>query len=163
MQFYLKPVGEPRCIFIILNEDDRSQYVVVEKNTSLGCKFFLLDCNHSIVGRISGVRISDAVQYSIAAGGKRMRVAVDYTSVRRPVRIRGKRWRFRGDMLTRSFDILNTADQVVMTHGKCWSMARDCYAIDISDEENVPLFLCLAAIIDLTISGGCTAPLPAGG
>jgi uncharacterized protein YxjI len=163
LQFYLKPVGEPRCLFTILNENGCPEYEVVGKDTSLGCKFFLLDGNQNVVGRITGVRISDAVQYSVAAGGKRLRVAVNYTSVRRPVRIRGKRWRFRGNMLTRSFDILNAADQVVMTHGKCWSMARDCYAIDILDGDCVLLFLCLAAIIDLTISSGCTAPLPAGG
>jgi uncharacterized protein YxjI len=163
LQFYLKPVGGPRCLFTILNANGHPEYEVVGKHTSLGCKFFLLDCNRSVVGRIFGVRISGAVQYSAAAGGKRLNVAVNHTSVRRPVRIRGKRWRFRGNMITRSFDIVNAADQVVMTHGKCWNMARDCYAIDISDEENTLLFLCLAAIIDLTISSGCTAPLPAGG
>ncbi|XOQ43979.1 MAG: hypothetical protein ACFWTN_05955 [Clostridium sp.] len=54
MQFYLKPVGGPRCLFTILNANGHPEYEVVGKHTSLGCKFFLLDCNRSVVGRIFG-------------------------------------------------------------------------------------------------------------
>ena len=163
LQFYLKPVGGSRCLFNILKSNGHPIYEVIGQTTAFGCKFFLLDCKQNVIGRIFGVRISGAVRYSISAGGKRIRVTVNHTATQRPVRIRGKHWHFRGSLLSRSFDILNSAEQIVMTHGKCWDMAGDCYAVDISDRENVPVCLCLAVIIDCVISSGCTAPLLAGG
>lgn len=163
MQFYLKPVGGVHCLFAILNSKGRTVYEVTGKSTPFGSKFFLTDCEHNVAGRISGVCLSDAAQYSAAAGGEKIRVSIRWNAFRRPVRIRGKRWHLRGSVPTRSFDILNEASQVVMTHGKCWGMAGDCYAVEIADQGNVPLCLCLAVIIDCTIPGGCTSPIPARG
>lgn len=163
MQFYLKPVGGTHCLFSVLNSDGHPVYEVTGKVTPFGCRILLLDFEHNTAGRISGVRFSNSVQYSVSAGGRRIRATVNYSSFRRPVRIAGKRWRFRGSLLTHSYDILNEAAQIVMTHGKCWGMAGDCYAIDITDPENIPLCLCLAVLLDCTVSGGCKQPAMAGG
>ncbi|WP_411676291.1 LURP-one-related/scramblase family protein [Caproicibacter sp.] len=163
MQFYIKPVGGAHCLFTILNSKGQPVYEVTGRTTPFGNRFFLLDGAHDVVGRISAVRISGAAQYSAAAGGEKIHVVINGFSLRRPVRIRGKHWHFRGSFLTRSFDILNEASQVVMTHGKYWGVAGDCYGVDINDRENILLCLCLAVLIDCTVSGNCSAPVPAGG
>lgn len=163
MRFYVKPVGGAHCLFAILNSDGHPVYEVTGTITPFGCRILLLDFERRTVGRISGVRFANSVQYSASAGGQRIRVNVNYSSFRRPVRIRGKRWRFRGSLLSRSYDILNEIPQVVMTHGKCWGMEGDCYAVEIAGPENIPLCLCLAVLLDCTVSGACAAPALAGG
>lgn len=163
MQFYLKTVGGTHCLFTILNFDGHPVFEVSGKITPFVCRMLLFNEEHGVVGRISGVRISNSTRYSVVAGGQRIRVTVNDSSFRRPVRILGKRWRFRGSLLVRSFDIVNEISQVVMTHGKCWGTAGDCYAVEIANPENVPLCLCIAALLDCTASGGCPAPILAGG
>lgn len=163
MQFYLKPVGGAHCLFTILNFDGHLVYEVTGKITPFGCRILLLDDERRCVGRISGVHFSNSAQYSAAAGGQRIRVSVNNTSSRRPVRIKGKHWRFRGSLLTHSFDILNDLPQIIMTHGKCWGMSGDCYAVGIESPENILLCLCLAVILDCTVSGACRQPILAGG
>ena len=164
MQYYLKPVSGTRCLFVVLNSSGRPVYEVTGEFSSFGRRFFLLAAERNVVGRIPSVRISSASQYSISAGGERARVSVNFASARRPVVIRGKRWRFRGSLLLRSFDIVDEARQaVVMTHGRCWEMGRDCYAVEVAEPEHGPLCLCLAVVVDCTVPGGRTVPVPAGG
>lgn len=163
MQYYLKPAGGAHCLFTILDSQGNAAYEVTGKGNPFGRRFLLVDRDHNIAGRISGVRISNTVQYSAAAGGERMRVSINCDSLRCPVRIKGKRWRFRGSILTRSFDVLDESSKTVMTHGKCWRAADDCYGIEISPSESVPLCLCLAVMIDCTIPSGCRVAVPAGG
>ena len=163
MQFYLKPVGGIRCLFTVLNSNGHPVYEVTGKMTTFGCRLFLLDETRQPVGRISGVRFSNYVKYSVSAGGKKVQMILNESFSRSPVRIVGKRWYFRGSLVTHSFDILDDAAQTVMTHGKCWGMEGDCYAVEILNLGNVPLCLCLAALLDCTVSGGCAAPVLAGG
>lgn len=163
MQFYLRPVSGPRCLFVVLNSSGRPVYEVVGAFFPFGRRFFLLDEERNVVGRVSGVRLNGACQYSIAAGGKRIRMAVNYTVPRHPVKIHGRRWRFRGSVLTRSFDLIDESQQVVMTHGRCWWVGGECYALEVSDPEKAAICLCIAAVIDATVLRGCSVPVPAGG
>lgn len=163
MQFYLKTVGGTHCLFTVLNFDGHPVFEVSGKITPFVCRMLLLNEEHGVVGRISGMRISDSTRYSVVAGGQRIRVTVNYSSSRRPVRLIGKRWHFRGSLLMRSFDFVGDGSQVIMTHGKCWGIAGDCYAVEITDPENVPLCLCIAALLDCTVTGGCAEPILAGG
>ncbi|MCI1966746.1 MAG: hypothetical protein LKJ17_11550 [Oscillospiraceae bacterium] len=163
MQFYLKPVGGTQCLFTILDHQGLPAYEASGKMTPSGCKILLLDEKRAVAGRISGVRFAQFALYSVHAGRNKVSAAVNYGSFRQPVRLRGKRWKFRGNLETHSFDIVNRHSQVVMVHGKCWKMPGDCYAVQIAGSENVPLCLCLAVLLDCAVSGGCAAPLLAGG
>ncbi len=163
MQFYLKPLGGPRCLFAIRDPGGHRVYEVTGKTTPFGNQFFLFDKEHRLAGRSSGVRLSGVSRYSVLAGKKRLLVTIGSPVSRQPVRIRGKRWYFRGSLLTRSFDLLDEASQTVMTHGRCWEQSGNCYAVEISKPEDVPLCLCLSVLIDCTILGGHTLPVPAGG
>lgn len=164
MQYYLKTVSGAHCLFVVLNSSGRPVYEVTGEFSSFGRRFFLLDAERNVVGRISSVHISSVCRYSISAGGERVRVSVNPSSARRPVAIRGKRWRFRGSLLLRSFDVVDESRQaVVMTHGRCWEMGGNCYAVEIAEPEYGPLCLCLAVVVDCTVPGGHTVPVPAGG
>jgi len=77
-----------------------------------------------------------------------------------PIKIRGVNWRFRGDLLTRSFDLVDIDSAVVMTHGRCWNQNGDCFAIEVTKESDVLLCLCIAVILDNTVFGSLTAALP---
>ena len=163
MRFYLKTEGGARCFFCVEDESGNPVYEVTGKISSFSQHFILSGCGGKVVGKISGVHLSSASQYSVAAGGERIRVSLNIASQRRPIRIIGRRWRFRGNLLTRSFDFVDHAQRTVMTHGRCWEQGGSCYAVEIADAENVLLCLCLAIIADSTIQGGSAVPVPAGG
>ena len=163
MRFYLKPGSGASCLFVIRDSRGNPAYEAAGEFFSFGQRFLLYDGARNVVAKISGVRLSSVCQYSVSVGKERIRVSVNGSSQRRPLRIIGKRWRFRGSLFTRSFDFVDSAQRVVMTHGRCWETGGDCYAVEIADPENVPFCLCLAVIADCTVQGGHTVPVPAGG
>lgn len=163
MRFYLKSVSGSPCLFVIQDSCGNSVYEVTGEFFSFGQRFLLYDGARNVAAKISGVRLSSVCQYSVSAGKERIRVSANGLSQRRPLRIIGRRWRFRGSLLTRSFDFVDSAQRVVMTHGRCWETGGDCYAVEIADPKNVLFCLCLAVIADCTVQGGRTIPVPAGG
>lgn len=162
MQFYLKPVMGADTLFVIMDHCGRAVYEVTARPYSLGRRYYLVDTDCSRVARISCVRLSVAFQYSITVGRQHLRMTVDFSSQRRPVKFRGKRWRFRGNATIRSFDILNENSQVIMTHGRCWGTHGDCYAMELKDPSRALLCLCVAVAIDSTVQSGLTSAVPAG-
>lgn len=163
MRFYLKTENGAHRLFSVEDDCGNPVYEVTGRVSSFSHRFVLSDCERNAVGKVSGVRLSSASQYSVTAGRERIRVSLNVSSARRPMRIIGRRWRFRGSLLTRSFDFVDPRQRTVMTHGRCWERGGDCYAVEIADPENVPLCLCLAVIADCSVQGGCAVPVPAGG
>jgi uncharacterized protein YxjI len=160
MQFYLKPVSGFKTFFLVLNSCGVPVYEIQGDFTPIGCRFYLLDGCRKEIARISGVRLSTTCQYSISSQGERVRLTLNVTAPRRAVKLRGIPWRFRGNVLLRSFDILDAQARIVMTHSRCWSVHGDCYAVDIPEPAHVPLCLCVAAIIDSTVLGGISVLAP---
>lgn len=156
MQFYLKPVSGAETLFLVLNSCGVAVGEFRGGCTPIGCRMTLSDSRREIA-RVSGVRLSRSCQYSVSAGSEHMRMTLDVASARRPVRFRGMPWRFRGSVLIRSFDILDAQSHVIMTHGRCWGIHGDCYAIEIPEAAHAPLCLCAAAVIDSVVLTGLSA------
>ena len=96
-----------------------------------------------------------------------MRLTIKPRAPHHPVQVKGVPWRFRGSILTRSFDFVEDRDEhgkprVVMTHGHCWNARDGCYAVEIFQEGDMPLALCAAIAVDTSILGGSAVPVPAG-
>ena len=147
MKFYINQSTGTDALFTIIDSVGQSVYCVTGDTTSIGSKYYLLDKGKSQVARISKVGFPTISKYTITIDDNM-------------IKIKGKKWRFRGDLLTRSYDLIDTDSSVIMTHGRCWNENGDCFAVDILDESNVILCLCIAVILDSTLIGGSAKPLP---
>lgn len=164
MHFFLKPESGDRILFAVLDSCGNPAYRVAGEPTSLGCRYTLRGEDGSSAARMSGVTFPSDVHYSISAGSRHILVTVRPEASHRAVRFKGVRWRFRGNILVRSFDIVEDRPpeqpRVIMTHGRCWNRHGDCYAIEIPCGADVPLALCTAVAVDCAVVGGCVSPVP---
>lgn len=162
MKYYLKPDNGVKTVFTVLDSTGRPVYVVKMDVSALRRHFLLVDGNGSTVAKIMCIRISSAFQYTVSANKKYALVTVDVKAQHQPVKIKGVRWRFRGDVLTRTFDITDESGRIMMTHGRCWNMGSICYAVDIHNDVCTDTELCLsiATAVDCTDLGCITAPVP---
>ncbi len=163
MQFYLRQGTDPDALFSVMEPSGQLVYRVKGDSLSIGGKFYLLDSAGKEAARIFSVGVTAISKYAIQVGDKeRARVTWNFNAKREQVKIKGVHWRFRGDLAARSYDILDIDSSVVMTHGRCWNKIGDCYAVQVTNESDALLCLCLAVILDSTVIGGTAAPVPAG-
>lgn len=162
MQFYIKQSTDPDTLFTIMNSSGQPVYRVTGDSLSIGSKLCMLDGGNNEIARIYSVGLTTISRYTISVGDKeRARVSWNFNAKRQQVKIKGVNWRFRGDLASRSYDIIDIDSAVVMSHGRCWNQIGDCYAADIANESDVPVCLCLAVILDSTLIGGTVAAVPA--
>ena len=168
MQFYLKPEGGPKLLFSVLDGGGRPVYEVNGDYLSFGNRFVLRAPEGETVARLTGVCLPGVFRYTAASGIRRIRIWIRPDAVHRAVQFKGVDWRFRGSVITRSFDIVEKqkqthgASSVVMTHGRCWNGRNDCYAVTVTREADAPLALCVAVAVDSAVLRGCVSPVPAG-
>jgi len=167
VQFFLKPESGPGLLFSILNEQGYPAYEAAGEFTPLGCRCTLRTPGGISVARMTGVCLPNSFRCSVVQGKRKIQVYLHLgASSRAPVRFRGVRWRFRGSLVTRSFDVVeelpHSHARVVMTHGRCWNGSGDCYAVTVARAEDVPLALCVAVAVDSSAQNGCLQPVPAG-
>lgn len=161
MKFYIKQSTGTDALFTVIDSLGQSIYRVAGDSLSIGSKFYLIDNNENEAARIFSVGIPTLSKFSIFIDDKDCaRVTINLKAAHSPIKIRGVKWRFRGDLLTRSFDLVDDGSAVVMTHGRCWNQNGDCFAIEVTRESDVLLCLCIAVILDNTVFGGLTAALP---
>lgn len=166
MQFYLKPEGGPKLLFSVLDGSGKLVYEVRGESLSFGNRFTLHLPEGGTAARLTGVCLPGLFRYTAASGTRRVRISIRPGAAHRAVQFKGMDWRFRGSLLTRSFDVVEErrglAPLVVMTHGRCWAERTDCYAVTVAREADVPLALCVAVAVDCAILSGFAAPVPAG-
>lgn len=161
MKFFIQQSTETNELFSVMDSLGQPVYRVTGDSVALGNKIFLIDQNGQEAARIFSVGLTTIAKYSVFIGEKeRARVIQNLGRSRQPIKIKGVNWTFRGDLLTRSYDIVNADSAVVMTHGRCWNNVGDCYAVEITREADVLVCLCLSVILDNTVITGSAAALP---
>ncbi len=163
MKFYLQQSTNPDTLFAVSDFLGQPVYRVTGDSLSIGSKTYLIDQNKKEAARIFSVGLTTISKYAIFIGDKeRARVIQNLSAARQPIKIKGVSWRFRGDLATRSYDIVDVDSTVIMTHGRCWNASGDCYAVDVTRESDVLVCLCLSVILDSTVIGSIAAALPVG-
>lgn len=166
LQFYLKPEGGPKLLFTVLDDRGRLAYEVRGEYLSIGSHCILRESEGGTAAHLTGVLLPGMSRYTVTSGVHRLRIWIRPGAAHRAVQFKGADWRFRGNVITRSFDIVekrrNGESCVIMTHGRCWNGRNDCYAVTVLREADVPLCLCTAVAVDCTEMGGCASPVPAG-
>lgn len=120
----------------------------------------LLNMEQKQEARIVRMGLSTISTYTITMDNKeKARVMQNLVSQKMPYRILSPNWKFRGCVQTRSFDVLDADENLVMSHGLCWDTPRNCFSMEIHLETEVPLCISIAAIIDSAALCGTAVPL----
>lgn len=164
MKYYLKPDGSIKTAFTVLDSSGSTVYTVKTDISALRRRFLLTDTNGDVAAKIVCIRISSASQYTVSANKKHALITVDFQSQNQPVKIKGVRWQFRGDVITRTFDIIDDTGKIIMSHGRCWNINSACYAMEINEAVFKDIELCvgIAIAVDCTDLGSVAAPVPIG-
>lgn len=168
VQLYLKPEsGRSKVLFSVLDEGGKLLYEVCGEYLSVGAHFALHIPDGGTAAKLTGVCLPGMYRFTAVSGTRRLRIWVRTQAPHRSVQFKGLNWRFRGSLLTRSFDVVedhrgHSEPSVVMTHGSCWMGRSECYAVTVTQEANIPLALCVAVAIDCAAPNGCASPVPAG-
>ena len=159
MEFYIKPCTAEGSLFVICNAAGEQVYYVTGENNALGGKLYLKDCNGREVVKIRRLGTPEISRYSICVQGKeRAGILQNFIGSRPVYRLYGVSWSFRGNVLSRSFDIIDVDGGVLMTHGCCWRAKGDCFAVTVTRDADAPLCLAIAVVIDsLVLNGGAVA------
>lgn len=162
MQFYICQGSDTDALFTIMDSAGQPVFRVTGDSLAIGNKLSMIDVANVEIARIYSVGLPNLSKYTISVGEKeRARVTWNSSAKQQKVKIKGVSWRFRGDLISRSYDIINVDSSVVMSHGRCWNKIGDCYGVEIHEEADVPVCLCLAVILDSTVFGGVAVPAPA--
>ena len=162
MDYYLNRHTEAgSTLFDLFDTAGTCLYTVEGDWGSFGGKLYLRDASGAETAKISCVGIHGLCKYSVQVGEReRMRVTHNLASSGGSLRLSKTDWSLRGDLLTRSFDAVDGRGNVRMTHAPCWTAHGDGYGIHVERQQDVPLSLCLAVIVDnAALCGpGCAVP-----
>lgn len=162
MNLYLKQDTAANAgLFIVYDACGRVIYSLTGDAQTLGGKMVLRTVAGEEAARITHMGLAGISRYTIIVGEKeRARILQNLASTKMPFRIRGIPWRLRGDLLMRNFDLVDASDAVVMSHGRCWESSGECFALDIAQEKNLLLCICIAVVIDSSAQAGSAVALP---
>ncbi len=165
MKFYIKQsTADGNEVFTILNEVGQPVYHVQSDESTLTGKLKILDTQKNVVAKINRIGVVGFSRYDISIDDKDCaRITQNLAAAVTPkFKIHGVSWHFRGNMLLRTFDVLNVDHSIVMTHARNWGVNGECFAVDIALPQNEVLCLCIAVVIDSIVMGGIGVALPVG-
>ncbi len=156
MRLFLKQdTSEEGGCFVILDESGDICFRVTGEPVFGGTVLYLF-------GR-EGLRLARIRQYAmqpycfsvITAGeGESATLLQNPAGGKALLKVSRKNWRLRGDIIARSFDLIDASGRVLMIHGKCWEPRRSYYEINLNEERNAVLCLSIAVCIDYLASCG---------
>lgn len=164
MKFFLKQNTEGgKEVFIIYDDMGQPAYHVISDKNALSSKLILQDVAEKTVAKINRIGVLTLSRYDISVDDKECAHITQSLSAAIPkLKVHGLNWHFRGDIVLRSFDVLDIDRTLIMTHGRNWGPYGECFAIDIAKPQNELLCLCIAVAIDSMVMGGIGAVLPVG-
>ena len=121
MEFYVKPCAAESSLFAVYGAAGELLYQITGENSALSGKLYLIDSGGRETAKIRRLGTSEISRYSIFVQGKEQAGVLQNFIGAKPVyRLYGVPWSFRGDVLSRSFDVIDVDGGVLMTHGRCW-------------------------------------------
>lgn len=162
MRFYIKQDCGTAALFTVWGEQGELLYSVTGGNGSLLDRTFVFDPDQRERARIVKMGTSLLAQHSIYLGeAEAARVIRNLAASKKPFSIKGIKWCFRGDVIMRCFDVVDTFHHLVMTHSVCWDSTGNCFAVEVSPGFDPLLCLCISLVVDSTAMGGAAAAVPA--
>ena len=164
MKLYLKRTSaETGALFLVFGENGKIVYRIAgDRSPFLDTICVIYE--GKVAAKIQRVGAVTLSKYNVFVDGtKRFGMIQEFAGTCPRFLFQGVRWKLRGDMALRSFDLIDVDGSVLMTHGRCWSACGDCYGLSFFYEELVLPCLCAAVVVDsLAQNGGRAVVIPSG-
>ena len=165
MKFYLKQNSCPAAglfeFFTVYGECGSPLYRFLGERNSFTSKIRLQDFQGLERAHITRVGTAVLSQYVIYSQGRSQAFILHSIATKgQPYRIKGIDWTLAGNIYTRNYEIRQKSGALVMRHSSCWKAAEPAFSLDIMQECDRDLALCIATIIDSTLVSGEPTPVP---
>ena len=155
MKFFIqrdKTVGEK--LFIVFDEQGREKYFVTgSKNTC-----FISDTKERVLVKIHRLPLPALKAFSISSGNYNIKFFVNTSSKTPSCYFFGNSWLIRGDILTNTFDVIDSDNSLVASHRVSFSEKKG-YELEIISEHNELFFIATAVCVDIEAKVGEAKPL----
>jgi len=148
MKLYIKQkVFSWRDRFAVKDVNARDCWFAQGEVFTFGRKLHVYDANGAEAAFIRQKVLSFLPRYFIEIGGNEYEFVKDFTLLRPKYRIRNLGWSVSGDFFAHNYDVSDSHSEI-MRISKAWLSWGDFYELDIADERNELLCLCVALTID---------------
>lgn len=146
MKLYIKrDKSTDDSMFIVFDEIcEEKYYVTGSKNTMT-----LTDLHHNKLMTVKRMPLPALKAYSISAGNKNIKFIMNNSLSSVACYFYGIPWHIRGDVFTKSFDIIDADNSLVATHFMRFSRCGDGYELNVMNERRELLCIGTAICVNL--------------
>lgn len=152
MKLYMKQkVFSFTTQFSLLDERGYDVYHVEGEFLSLGARLHVLDTQGNEVAFLRQKLFNLLRRYIVEIGGvERAAIQKQFTFFQSKFDIEGPGWQLDGDFLAHEFSLMQ-GNTCIMRVSKQWLTFGDCYELDIADNADTLLCVCIALAIDMAL------------
>ncbi len=133
---------------IIKDESGKDIYLITGKWGNVGDGLYLYKIDGTLVAEVKQTKLSLMPKFDIYLSGKKVCSVSKYPGIHNPYfRVSRIHWIISGDFANHHYKILHLT-KTVMTMDKVYLASGDFYALSIKREQDLPLCVCLAVILD---------------
>lgn len=151
MKLYVKDSkGSNQSRFLIYDEFSNLKYKVAINKTSLTIKLDVFDINSN--SRVAKIRKRDILflkTYTVSCKENKIKVIGKFTGSDVNFYINGINWFFTGNILKKDFEVINVDKSIIMKHHQRLKNGENYYEININDQNNELLCVCIALCIEI--------------
>ena len=153
MKLYLKQkVFSWRDRFLVKDENENDHYSVEGEIFTWGKKLHVYDANGNEAAFIRQKVWSWRPRYFVEIGGRvACEIVKEFTFFKPSYSIEGLSWRLEGDFWAHEYALTDGGRQV-MRLSKKWFTWGDSYELDIADQRDELLCLCIALAVDCVLA-----------
>lgn len=149
MRLYLKKDSTTQLSrFVVLDNLGKEVYFVLKRDDFHNGSRIITDINFNKLCSITSIPLPFMKAYTIKDSKDIVRLVFNKNINRFVCYYYGISWRFRGDIITKNFEIVDHDNTVLLTQKNNWNYSNDGFQIDILYEDRALLLLSSAVCID---------------
>ncbi|MGW8115050.1 hypothetical protein ACVS9P_07730 [Caproicibacterium sp. NSD3] len=161
MKFYFRRDSGDNMAYGVYDESGKPAFLIKTNGQQLGLRLIITTPQEIPVARLRILGMRELYHCGISIEGQTgMQVVLNPVSRQHPVRIRGRDWRFRGNLIDRSFDFVDSHASLIMTHSSAYGVSENDYVLVVPDDRHALEAVCIAAAVDCQEQILQPAPLP---
>ena len=144
MKIFLKrDTSTSDSLFTVFDELCKEKYFVTRSKNTIR----IVDLSDSVVMKIKRMPLISVNAYSLIVSGKSVRLIINPND---RLYYYGLPWHIRGELMTKSFDIIDADNSLVATHCERFSKLGDGYELNIRGEDCELFWIGTAVCVNLT-------------
>lgn len=145
MKIYLKRDNSSlNSRYVVYDELGLPKYTIVGKHSASGERMYIMQ-DESVVAKMRDTRLGVLKNFTVTDSGSSARIIITNKGSNISINFRGVSWHIRGDVLAKSYDILNVDNSVIAAVSAFSTFGRDSLEININN-DNKELF-CIASVV----------------